>query len=96
MLLLPKVFKSESAGELAFHLDLKFPDEVNAVTVCRDFHVEQSDVRLFVHDSAAYMVAAAGRLKLQRVILIACLYLASPTCLPRCQKWCLTVAALLS
>ena len=30
---MPKDFKSESAGELAFHLDLKFTDEVNAVTV---------------------------------------------------------------
>ena len=70
VLLLPKEFKSESAGELAFHLDLKFPDEVNAVTVsdainsvCRDFHVAQSDVRLFVHDSPPYMVAAAERFK---------------------------------
>ena len=66
--LLPKVFKSESAGKLAFHQDLKFRDEVNATTVsdaidaiCRDFHVEQSDVRLFVHDSPPYMVAAAER-----------------------------------
>ena len=48
VLLLPKEFKSESAGELAFHLDLKFLDEVNAATVsdaidgvCRDFHVAQ-------------------------------------------------------
>ena len=70
VLLLPKVFKSESAGELAFHLDLKFPDEVDATTVsdaidavCRDFYVEQSNIRLFVHDTPPYMVAAAERFK---------------------------------
>ena len=70
VLLLPKVFNSESAGEMAFHLDLKFPGEVNATTVsdaidaiCRDFHVEQSNVRLFVHDSPPYMVADAERFK---------------------------------
>ena len=70
VLLFLKVFKSESAGELAFHLDLKFLNEVNATAVSdaidavrRDFHVEQSDVRLFVHDSPPYMVAAVERFK---------------------------------
>ena len=43
VLLLPKVFKLESARELAFHLHLNFRDEVNVVAVrdaidaiCRD------------------------------------------------------------
>ena len=78
VLLVPKVFLLESARDLAFHLDLKFPDDVNAVTVSdaldsvrRDFHVDQSDVRLFVRDSPPYMVLAAERLNLHRAVLIA-------------------------
>ena len=70
MLLLPQGFKQESTGELAPHLDLKFRDEVNAVTVSDaidavhwNFHVEQLDACLFVHDSPQYMVAAAERFK---------------------------------
>ena len=50
---------------LGFHLDLVFPDEVNGKTVCasidkkcHDFHVAQSDVRLFVHDAATCMTNA--------------------------------------
>ena len=73
VLLLPKIFKWESTGGLAFHLDLKFRDEVNVVTVsdaiaavCQDFHVEQSDVRLFVHDSAPNMIAAAKCFKIAK------------------------------
>ena len=31
--------------------------------VCRDFHVAQSDVHLFIHDSPPYMVAAAEQFK---------------------------------
>ena len=68
MLLVPKEINFESAGFLPFHLDLKFPDEVNHVTasecldeVCCSFHIELADVRLFVHDSQPYMSAAAER-----------------------------------
>ena len=73
VLLFPKVFKSESVGKLALHQDLKFLDEVNAVTVsdaigavCRDFHVEQADVRLFVYHSATCMVAVAERYEIAK------------------------------
>ena len=68
IVLLPKVFDSDSAGVLPFHLDLVFPKEVNNVTVsdainevCRNFHIAQDDVRLFVHDCAGYLVKATER-----------------------------------
>lgn len=72
VVLVPKEF-SESAGPLAFHLDLCFPEEVNNITVSdsidevfRNFHVHPEDVRLFVHDSAGYMGKSAVRLRDQK------------------------------
>ena len=72
VVLVPKEF-SESAGPLAFHLDLCFPEEVNNITVSdsidevfRNFHVHPKDVRLFVHGSARYTGKFAVRLRDQK------------------------------
>ena len=74
VVLVLKVFNSERAGADAFHLDLIFPTVVNGEIVSdaidkvfRKFHVDQSEVPLFVNDSASHMTNAAERLKLEKV-----------------------------